>query len=156
MRGSTDSAPSGKSFNVLGNKLRAVPSTSDVDDLVHALSGSIHGVRTPSEALVQWGWTLEVRPTGYEDSPIESLLIPRDHGGFHVVVDQRRRPSKARVEWLIAHEIAHSLFFLLNSPPRRTVRWTPEEETFCDDLADGWMGSEDRGVEAEVSSQIAS
>lgn len=85
--------------------------------------------------------SINIRVGEIEGSDIKALLLPRSHGGFFVIIRESMilghdpKIGNFRVRFLVAHEIAHSLFYAPGAPPKRVFRYTPEEEQFCDDFA---------------------
>lgn len=73
----------------------------------------------------------------------EALLIPKDRGGFDIIVSpmtgdfSKEHPTvRHRLRFRIAHEIAHSFFYdRRHNPAKRTIAGSPEEEEFCDRFA---------------------
>jgi hypothetical protein len=71
------------------------------------------------------------------------LLVPEANGGFSILIDRSRRPrtvrtvfQEGRSRFLIAHELAHSMFYDRSSAPhRRMVPANANEERFCDAFA---------------------
>jgi hypothetical protein len=85
------------------------------------------------------GFNYEVLPIGSGNSTVQSLLVPLRSGGFSVVINALHRRSEPEAQWLTAHEIAHSFFYAAGSPPRRIVRCSAQEESFCDAFADALL-----------------
>ncbi len=112
--------------------LREIPPRTGIPELVSAFRTVSSN---PREIVSSLGWTWEFSPMTHGPSAIRSLLMPRGAGGFHIVVDARRRPGSPEVDWLLWHELAHSLFFTSGTPPARRFPWNPSEETFCDHFA---------------------
>jgi len=122
-----------------GPRLASVPEQNElarlVDHVIHIWS-DLFGARTASEAATCMGWRTKRRALAEGGSSIRSLLIPMLGGGFSIVVNDEHCPSDDEVEWLVAHEFAHSLFYTGREPPCRIVAHTPQEEVFCDRFAD--------------------
>lgn len=116
-----------------------VPDDGQMRDLAVRLRTVLAGPLTacsPAATAAAFGWRYRVRPVGRPDSPVQSVLAPLRVGGFSVVVNAHHSRSDAEALWLVVHEIGHSFFFAPGQPPRRIVPVTPEEERFCDLLAD--------------------
>lgn len=95
------------------------------------------------------GWELTVKEFENPQSTLRSILVPRFGGGFRAVVNGRFRPADAEVEWLAAHEFAHTFFYRDGAPPRRVVAHSLSEERCCDAFADSFTGVErPRGLSA--------
>lgn len=100
---------------------------------------------TPTSSIencyVAEGWRVRVRPVSRPSSGLRAILVPLVIGGFSVVVNAQHDPTAERVEWLLAHEFAHTLFFVEGAPPRRCVPYTRDEEWMCDAFADAFARS---------------
>jgi hypothetical protein len=91
---------------------------------------------SPSALVRTLGWRLDIVPIGTADSTIQSVLVPLRDGSFSIVLNANRRWSREQTLWLMAHEMAHSLFYSDGAPPRRIGPNTTSEEEFCDRFAD--------------------
>lgn len=85
------------------------------------------------------GWHATIEDVSQEPSTLRSVLVPMSDGGFTAVINAQRRPSAAEVDWLLAHEYAHTFFYSQGSPPQRTVRHSDVEERACDQFADAFI-----------------
>ena len=92
----------------------------------------------PAIVLANRNWSMLLRDFGPR-SQVDSLLIPQRGGKFGVAINRRRAPSAPFAQWLIAHELAHAMFYDRADPPQRMFRWTPNEERFCDRFADEYQ-----------------
>ena len=89
-----------------------------------------------SEALADAvGCGYSVLPIGAPTSTVQSLLVPLRTGGFNIVINAHHGHTARKALWLTAHEVAHMFFYVPGTPPRRIVRCTPAEESFCDAFA---------------------
>lgn len=78
----------------------------------------------------------------------QALLVPRSRGGFTVFVDPTLTPLQRRAGHTeravrrarLAHEFAHTLFYVPGTPPRRCAPLTEAEEVFCDAFAQAVTG----------------
>lgn len=86
------------------------------------------------------GWPVRVRPLCEEPSTLRAVLSSLLSGGFSVVVNEQHQPDREQVEWLLAHEFAHTFFFTDDHVPRRCVPYTQREEVLCDAFADAFTG----------------
>lgn len=104
-------------------------------DMAALLGSSLAECGRPEDVTNVLGWRYSEVPVGYASSGVESLLVPLIRGGFSVVVNAHRTPSREHAMWLTAHEIGHSFFYAPGAPPRRIIPVTSEEEAFCDAFA---------------------
>lgn len=96
------------------------------------------------------GIEVSVLSMGAPGGGMQGLLIPRRGGGFRIEVDPEptngwesvapplyETLKRHRKRFLIAHELAHTLFFedRYADRPRRVVFDSPQQEIFCDELA---------------------
>ncbi len=119
--------------------------------VAEALGDALADAAGPEDVTDSLGWRYRERPVGSETSTIESLLVPLTGGGFTVVVNAHRAPSRERAIWLAAHEIGHSFFYTSGRPPRRIVPVTAEEEDFCDAFAHHLLLATARNASGRVS-----
>lgn len=89
------------------------------------------------------GWTVEEMHLGAGGH--QAMLLPRLAGGFHILVDSATPDSDVRArpeerEFRLAHELAHTLFYVPGRPPRRLSGGSIGEEDFCDAVADHLLG----------------
>lgn len=96
------------------------------------IDGSALSARTVVDRA---GWRVSIRALSCDAASIRSVLVPRKGGRFTVVVNGALDPTLDEIDWLIAHEIAHSLFYTSADIPQRRFRWQHEEEEFCDEFA---------------------
>ena len=133
--------------------LRSFPPPSEVASLALALVNELAALNLSdlSKFLIRRGWEVVFQPLGDEASAIRSLLVPKGSGQFRVVITSRCAYEPERVEWLVAHEYAHSLFFVDHGKARRLVPWVEAEEAFCDAFADQFARAQGRAVLADAS-----
>jgi hypothetical protein len=133
--------------------LKKVPSLPEATKLAAKLVGEVSasGDSTFAAFLARRGWDLVFRPLGDEGSTIRSLLVPRGNAQFRAVITSRHPYDQDGIDWLLAHEYAHSLFFVDEAKSRRLVPWVEAEEVFCDAFADHFARAQGRPVLADAS-----
>lgn len=120
-------------------RLDHLPRVADAEKWAEHLGYVERHWTLPSTALGRRKWRLSIRPFAAESRRIRALLVPLGTQGFVVSVNTAVVTTSAEREWVIAHELAHSLFFAANG--RRTLPWSADEERFCDSVADRWCGA---------------
>lgn len=120
-------------------QLRCLVESDPADAAERVKSLVAPGIR---ECFGTHGWDARLEPIGRRLSTLRSILVPMRSGGFTAVVNARRRPTDAEIDWLLAHEYAHTFFYLQGEPPHRAVRHTAREEEACDRFADAFIGVE--------------
>ena len=103
----------------------------------------------PERICAYLGIEVSVLSLGVPDGGAQGFLIPKATGRFRIEVDPeprggwqsvsaglRRSLERHRKRFLITHELAHTLFYE-NGPkgPKRLLFDSPEQETFCDEMA---------------------
>lgn len=95
------------------------------------------------------GIEVSVMAMDVPDGGAQGFLIPTTEGRFRIEVDPepvggwqsvtpklRRTLARHRQRFLVAHELAHTLFYTVGSAaPERLVLDSEQQEAFCDDLA---------------------
>lgn len=122
-----------------GLRLAHVPSPTEaasVFDQVTVTCRASLGVSTVAQAVECLGWPVRTRRLSEAGSTIQSLLVPRLGGGFSIVLNADHNLTDSKTHWLMAHEFAHSLFYYGQTPPRRIIPHSPQEEDFCDAFAE--------------------
>lgn len=121
--------PSGHHAAVLADEFRSIASTplkgSALVDQLHQLGGFTRcEVSFPRSEPV-----------------INAMLVPRERGGFTICLSRnltrsQRAGLNAPLDFLVAHEMAHTFFYdRCARPHRRFVAQSSEEEAFCDSFA---------------------
>jgi hypothetical protein len=99
---------------------------------------------------------------GVPDGGAQGFLVPQEEGGFRIEVDPepaggwksvapglRRSLERHRKRFLVAHELAHTLFFEAGPQgPRRLVLDGARQEEFCDEFARALL------VPEEIAAQL--
>lgn len=100
-------------------------------------------------ALVQSQIEVQCSDLGGAEGGPQGLLIPLSEGGFRIEVDPtppegwngagctlRRDVTRHRMRFVIAHELAHTLFYWrARGAPERVAKDSKNQEEFCDALA---------------------
>jgi hypothetical protein len=136
----------------LADEIRRVLSREDAGGPLLDLEAKLpaHGIRVRRSRLLP------------EKGGPQALLIPRDTDGFDIAVDPtpmtwvemdpglRAALLRHRQRFLVAHELAHSLFFddCAEGRPCRSRPSTAREEEFCDEFA-RWLLLPHRVVRSE-------
>ncbi len=115
------------------------------------------GVDDARSCVVALGWQLRLQRFDAAAGGLQALLIPRAAGGFSVVVDPDPTPEQAAaglssgdvVTFRVAHEYAHTFFYLPTAVPSRPRPATLREERFCDAFARAVTGVSARSVSDE-------
>jgi hypothetical protein len=89
------------------------------------------------------GATVEQDELYAPDGGEQAFLVPALDGGFSVTIDPRLTPmeraegadAKDVFDLRLAHELAHTTFYVPGRPPARRVPWRSEEERWCDEVA---------------------
>lgn len=129
----------------------AVPGSGTANKLAAGLRARWATVRnsydlSPGKVVQALGWTVRQADLGASEGAHQALLVPMKDGKFEVVIDPAPAPDE---EWAvkldggcqgirrsrIAHELGHAVFYGPQSPPRRLLPWSEEEERFCDTFA---------------------
>jgi hypothetical protein len=107
--------------------------------------------RLPLERLLPaLGLRVYEEPMGAKSKETYGLLVPKTRGGFDIYVDPeppggwravapkvRSQLRRHRRRFILAHELAHALFYErpAGQPPRRLAGNSEPQEQFCDELA---------------------
>ena len=102
----------------------------------------------PEDIVRELGWPVVTECLGRSVSETEALLAPLLSGGFVVIVDPRelsgaecREANTDSRQFRIGHELAHILFWVPGTPPRRLTRYSASEEEFCDSFATAFLAA---------------
>ena len=85
-------------------------------------------------AVAHAGWEVHLRPLRALEGGVEAYTVPSEKCGFTFVVDPRVTDT-ATVEFRLAHEVGHTLFYRPGHPPTRSRPPSLAEEAFCDAFA---------------------
>lgn len=121
--------------------LRQIPTVPETEQLADALRPSLTESTRPAVCLVESGWIVEARPFR-EGSSLRALLTPLDSGIFAVDINSNYDLNDKTVDWLVCHELGHSLFYRWKEDGQasRNAYGGIEEERFCSRLADKLIG----------------
>lgn len=131
-------------------RLGAVPGPRTASSLARQIQASAPTLRrAPEKLIASLGWSLRSERMDASIGGVRALLIPLRRGGFTLVVDpdpspdelKRGVPPNVIRAWRIAHELAHTFFYSLGSPPRRRIPLSDAEEHFCDAVASALVPS---------------
>jgi hypothetical protein len=133
--------------------LSQVPPTEAVGPIAHALRSAWgiddYGVLDLDRALAQSEIEVRCSDLGGAEGGPQGLLIPLSNGGFRIEVDPappegwrgirgalRDEITRHRMRFVIAHELAHTLFYWRGrGAPERIAKDSESQELFCDALA---------------------
>ncbi len=127
------------------------PSVAEAPDVVSMTRSWWHeqGLLDPAGQIAALGWEVRTRTLGAAAGELQALLMPVTTGGFVFVVDPDPTPEQEAAgadasvvrSWRIAHEYAHTFFYVRDRVPWRARRHGHVEELFCDAYANALLGT---------------